>query len=208
MVYFISLILFAIIAGIASAIFQIPFWVIIAIIGGIAIGRLGYMLYMTYRSKDLVKLERFLASSMRNPLYQYMLTQKDGDVKAQMAAIDTLLARYSSPVVQGTYKASRAMLVKDYKTAFEAAETIPNIAMKNYSLALIEAMIGKKNQTAQYTLTKPWMKSLIEAIVSYREGDLKNYELHKNASLEQTSGIQYFSNHYFFERIQEYISKK
>ena len=52
------------------------------------------------------------------------------------------------------------------------------------------------------------MKSLIEAIVSYREGDLKNYELHKNASLEQTSGIQYFSNYYFFERIQEYVSKK
>lgn len=205
MVYFISLILFAIIAGIASAIFKIPLWVIIAIIGVIAIGRLGYMLYMTYRSKDLVKLERFLASSLRNPLNQYILTQKDGDVKTQMAAIDTLLARYSSPVVQGTYKASRAMLVKDYKAAREAAATIPNMAMKDYSLALIEATIGKKNQTAQYSLAKPWMKSLIEAIVSYREGDLKNYELHKNTSLEQTSGIQYFSNYYFFKRIQEYV---
>ena len=59
MVYFVSLILFAILAGIASAIFQIPFWVIVAIIVIIALGRLGYMLYMTYRSKDLVKLERF-----------------------------------------------------------------------------------------------------------------------------------------------------
>ena len=208
MVYFISLILFAILAGIASAIFQIPFWVIIAIIVIIALSRLGYMLYMTYRSKNLLKLERFLATSMRNPLNQYILTQKDGDVKTQMAAIDALLARYSSPVVQGTYKASRAMLVKDYKTAREAAATIPNIAMKNYSLALIEATIGKKNHSAQYTLAKPWMKSLIEAIVSYREGDLKNYELHKNVSLNQTSGIQYFSNYYFFERIQEYVVKK
>ena len=162
---------------------------------------------MTYRSKNLVKLERFLASSMRNPLNQYILTQKDGDVKTQMAAIDTLLARYSSPVVQGTYKASRAMLVKDYNTAREAAATIPNMAMKNYSLALIEAMIGKKNHSAGYTLAKPWMKSLIEAIVCYREGDLQNYELHKNASLSQTSGIQYFSNYYFFERIGEYVKK-
>jgi len=206
MVYFISLILFALLAGIASAIFKIPFWVVITIIVIIAIGRLGYMLYMTYRSKDLMKLERFLDSSMRNPLNQYILTQKDGDVKTQMAAIDTLLARYSSPVVQGTYKASRAMLVKDYRTARAAATTIPNISMKNYSLALIEATIGKKNHSAQYTLAKPWMKSLIEAIVSYREGDLKNYELHKNVSLNQTAGIQYFSNYYFFERIQQYVS--
>ena len=205
MVYFVSLILFAILAGIASAIFKIPFWVIIVMIGVIAIGRLGYILSMTYRSKDLVKLERFLASSTRNPLNQYILTQKDGDVKTQMAAIDTLLARYSSLVIQGTYKASRAMLVKDYKTARDAAATIPNIAMKNYSLALIEATIGKKNNIAGYTLAKPWMKSLIEAIVSYREGDLKNYELHKNTSLNQTSGIQYFSNYYFFERIHEYV---
>lgn len=208
MVYFVSLILFSILAGIVSVVFQIPFWVVIAIIVVIGIGRLGYILYMTYRSKDLVKLERFLASSMRNLLNQYILTQKDGDVKTQMAAIDALLARYSSPVVQGTYKASRAMLVKDYKGAREAAATIPNIAMKNYSLALIEATIGKKSNIAEYTLAKPWMKSLIEAIVSYREGDLKNYALHKNASLEKTSGIQYFSNYYFFERIQEYVSKK
>ncbi|MGM9944076.1 MAG: hypothetical protein ACI33M_03985 [Lysinibacillus sp.] len=208
MVYFVSLILFSILAGIVSVIFQIPFWVVIAIIVVIGIGRLGYILYMTYRSKDLVKLERYLASSTRNPLNQYILTQKDGDVKTQMAAIDALLARYSSPVVQGTYKASRAMLVKDYKAAREAAATIPNIAMKNYSLALIEATIGKKNNIAEYTLAKPWMQSLIEAIISYREGDLKNYELHKNASLEKTSGIQYFSNYYFFERIQEHVSKK
>ena len=207
MVYFVSLILFSILAGIVAGIFQIPFGVIASLIIIIAIGRLGYILYMTYRSKNLVKVERFLASSIRNPLNQYILTQKDGDVKTQMAAIDALLARYSSPVVQGTYKASRAMLIKDYKTAREAAATIPNIAMKNYSLALIEATVGKKNNIAEYTLAKPWMKSLIEAIVSYREGDLKNYELHKNTSLEQTSGIQYFSNYYFFERIQEYVSK-
>ena len=207
MVYFISLFLFAILAGVASVIFKIPFWGIIIIIVVITTGRLMYTLYMTYRSKDLMKLERFLAASMRNPLNQYMLTQKDGDIKTQMAAIDTLLARYSSPVVQGTYKASRAMLVKDYNTAREAAATIPNIAMKNYSLALIEAMIGKKNHIAGYTLVKPWTKSLIKAIVSYREGDLRNYELHKNASLSQTSGIQYFSNYYFFERIREYVKK-
>ena len=206
MVYFVSLILFSILAGIVAGIFQIPFGVIASLIIIIAIGRLGYILYMTYRSKNLVKVERFLASSIRNPLNQYILTQKDGDVKTQMAAIDALLARYSSPVVQGTYKASRAMLIKDYKTAREAAATIPNIAMKNYSLALIEATIGKKNHSAQYTLAKPWMKSLIEAIVSYREGDLKNYELHKNVSLNQTAGIQYFSNYYFFERIQQYVS--
>ena len=206
MVYFVSLILFSILAGIVAGIFQIPFGFIATLIIIIAISRLGYILYMTYRSKNLVKLERFLASSMRNPLNQYILTQKDGDVKTQMAAIDTLLARYSSPVVQGTYKASRAMLVKDYKTAHEAAATIPNIAMKNYSLALIEATIGKKHHIAGYTLAKPWMKSAIEAIVSYREGDLTNYELHKNASLDQTSGIQYFANYYFFERIQEYVN--
>lgn len=205
MVYFVSLFLFALLAGIASAIFQIPFSVVVVIIVIISFSRLGYMLYMTYRSKNLVKLERFLASSMRNPLNQYMLTQKDGDITAQMAAIDALLAKYSSPVVQGTYKAGRAMLVKDYKAARDAAAIIPNIAMKNYSLALIEAMIGKKSNIAEYPLAKPWMKSLMEAIVSYREGDLQNYELHKNASLDQTSGIQYFSNYYFFERIQEYI---
>jgi len=161
---------------------------------------------MTYKSKNLDKLEKFLLAS-RNPLNQYIYTHKDGDIETRLAAIDVLLARYPSPVVQGTYKADRAALKRQYTEARDAAATIPNVAMKNYSLALVEACLGRKSASSQYTLAKPWMQSMIAAIVSYRTGDQKAYLKHKEETLETCAGIQYFSNYYFFERIQEYIKK-
>lgn len=206
MVYTISILLFALLAGVAAAIFKIPFWMIVVLIVAISFGRLGYTFYMTYKSKDLDKLEKFLGAS-RNPLNQYILTHKDGDTEKRLAAIEHLLARYSSPVVQGTYKADRAMLKRQYTEARQAAATIPNVAMKNYSLALIEAIMGKKSATSQYAIAKPWMKSMIAAILSYRTGDQHAYAKHKEEVLATSAGIQYFSNYYFLERIAEFVKK-
>ena len=72
----VSLVLFTIIAGIIMFIFKIPFWILIALVITISLIRTAYVLHILYRSQDVAKIERFLKSTMKNPLYNYTLSLK------------------------------------------------------------------------------------------------------------------------------------
>jgi len=206
MSYIFIIILFALLAGIVSSIFQIPLWFISVLFIFIIIIRLGYILYMTYKSKDLAKLEKFLSNS-KNPLHQLIYSYKDGSKEEQIKANETMIAKYNSPVVQGTYRANIAILNKDYKNAIQHASTIPNTALKNFTSAYVEALIGKKSNVAKYAIAQPWMKSLIAAIVAYRSKDMETFEREKAKTLLNSKGIQYFENYYILENLQKIISK-
>lgn len=207
MSYIIAFIFIAILVGVVSMLFNIPLWLLIVLVIVIFGGRMLSVLNVTYRSKNLEKIEAHLASTKNNQLNQYILAQKEGTHAEQTEALDQVLLRYTAPLVQGTYKATRAMLHKDTKGALEAAATIPNVLMKNFALAQIEACIGKRTVAGSYQLAKPWMRSMIAAIISYRDGDMLAFKRQKEAALNESAGIQYFSNYYFFERIGEYVKK-
>ncbi len=141
---------------------------------------------------------------MKNPLYNYTLSLKNSSVDIQRQAIDNILGTYKSPIMQATHRANRAMLDHQYPVAKQFAEQIPNDLMRNYNLALIDATQGQ--ETAQhYVLAKPWMTSLIAAVFHYKKGQLDEYEIQKKNTLQQSRGIQYFTNYYFFEHINEKV---
>lgn len=204
MKFTVSLILFTIIAVIMMGIFNIPLWIVFVLVIAISLGRTAYVMHILYRSRDVKKIERFLTSSMKNPLYNYTLSLKNSSTNIQRQAIDNILATYKSPIMQATHRANRAMLDHQYPVAKQFAEQIPNDLLRNYHLALIEATQGQA--TAQhYVLAKPWMASLIAAVFHYKKGQLNEYELQKNNTLQQSRGIQYFTNYYFFEHINEKV---
>ena len=106
--------------------------------------------------------------------------------------------------MQATHQANRAMLDHQYPVAKQFAEQIPNDVMRNYHLALIDATQGQE-KAQHYVLAKPWMTSLIAAVFHYKKGQLDEYELQKKNTLQQSRGIQYFTNYYFFEHINDKV---
>lgn len=200
----VSLVLFTIIAGIIMFIFKIPFLILIVLFITISLARTAYVIHILYRSQNLAKIERFLKSTMKNPLYNYTLSLKNSSLDIQRQAIDHILATYKSPIMQATHRVNRAMLDHQYPAAKQFAEQIPNDLMRNYHLALIEATQGQAN-AQNYILAKPWMNSLIAAVFHYKKGQLDEYEIQKKNALHQSRGIQYFTNYYFFEHIHEKV---
>ena len=200
----VSLILFTIIAGIMMVIFNIPFWILIVLVIAISLGRTAYVIHILYRCQDVAKIERFLKSTMKNPLYNYTLSLKSSSVDIQRRAIDNILATYKSPIMQATHRANRAMLDHQYPVAKQFAEQIPNDLLRNYHLALIDATQGQA-KAQHYVLAKPWMTSLIAAVFHYKKGQLDEYEIQKKNALQQSRGIQYFTNYYFFEHINDKV---
>ena len=204
MKFTVSLILFTIIAGIMMVIFNIALWILFVLVIAISLGRTAYIIHILYRSQDVKIIERFLTSSMKNPLYNYTLSLKSSSVDIQRQAIDNILATYKSPIMQATHRANRAMLDYQYPVAKQFAEQIPNDLMRNYHLALIDATQGQEK--AQHcVLAKPWMTSLITAVFHYKKGQLDEYEIQKKNALQQSRGIQYFTNYYFFEHINDKV---
>ena len=200
----VSLILFTIIAGMMMVIFNIPFLILVVLVITISLGRTAYVIHILYRCQDVTKIERFLKSSMKNPLYNYTLSLKSSSVDIQRRAIDNILATYKSPIMQATHRVNQAMLDHQYPVAKQFAEQIPNDLMRNYNLALIDATQGQA-KAQHYVLAKPWMTSLIAAVFHYKKGQLDEYEIQKKNALQQSRGIQYFTNYYFFEHISEKV---
>lgn len=199
-----GLLLYAIIACIITVFFKLPFWLFTLSVISISLARTFYVLHVLYRSRNVDRIEHFLQSSLKNPLYHYTYSLKSGSAQVQLQAIDLVLAAYQSPLVQGMYRSHKALLEHDYNTAKDFASQIPNELMRNYHLALIEASQGN-DKSKNFLLQKPWMSSMIAATLHYKKGNMTEFELQKKEALNQSRGIQYFSNFFYLERIDEKI---
>lgn len=206
MTYILAIIVGLGMAFILQLVFNIPFLTTFISFIIVFVIYAGYNLYMTYKSKNLMSLSRYLQKSA-NTLNYFFFTQKEGSIEEQQKALKDVLLSYPSKIVQGQYKAYSALLEKNYQQALAHAESIPNPGMRNESVAFVEATIGKKSAAEQMMLGRPAFKHFILAITAYRGKDMKAFENHKQQCLEKCSGAQYFSNYYFFERIAEYVKK-
>lgn len=206
MIYMLAIIVGLAMAFILQFVFNIPFMTtFISFILVFAVYS-GYNLYMTYKSKNLSTLARYLQKSS-NTLNYFFFTQKEGSIEEQQKALKDVLLSYPSKIVQGQYKAYSSLLDKNYQQALAHAESIPNLAMRNESVAFVEAAIGKKSAAEQILLGRTAHKHFILAITAYRAKDMKAFAQHKEQCLQHCAGAQYFSNYYFFERIAEYVKK-
>ena len=204
MLYILALIVACIMAVILKFVFTIPIWVTITIFVVIFVIRAIYNLYMTYKSKNLERLSRFLERSS-NTLNYFFFTQKRGSFEEQEKALNDVLAAYSSPIVQGQYKAHQMLLKKNYQLAITHAKSIPNLIMRDETLGLVEAVLGKRSAAEQLAKGKPAYKHFILAIVAYRANNIQSFNQHKEQCLSSCAGAQYFSYTYFLERIAEYV---
>lgn len=203
MIYTIGLMIFAAIAGILMGIFSIPFWIFVVTILVIGLIRLAYMFSALYYIQNPKLVHSYLKFNKRHALYSYALTLASGTKFEQIQALDKILVKYNSSLVQATYGANRAILQKDFTAAKQAVVPIKDQPLGQYTSALIEAFQGNRNEANAFTLTKPWMKPLIEAVTAFQEGDMICYEKFRAEALHHSRGIQHYTNYHFFLRINE-----
>ncbi|WP_332645223.1 hypothetical protein [Lysinibacillus sp. 54212] len=203
MTYTIGIIIFSVIAGILMAVFSIPFWFFVVTILIIGLIRLAYIFFILYYIQNPKLIQGYLKSNKRHTLYAYALTLPNGSKSEQIQAIDKILAKYPSPLMQATYGANRAILQMDFEAAKKAIEPIKDQPLGQYTLALIQAFQGNQNDANSFRLSKKWMKPLIEAVLAFQDGDRIRYEEFREEALKHARGIQHYTIYHFFLRIGE-----
>lgn len=202
MTYYILLFSLAILLGIVVALFNLPFWIAIAIIIVISIAHLCYTLHIMYRTQNMDTISKYIKKNLKNPIFAYTYATAKGSDNELTESINAILTKYKSAYIQAVYKMNNAILHTDYDQAMLEAMSIKEKPLGQYGVALIFALQGEREKASTITLQKNWQKLCIEALLAYNEHS-PSYEEKKKLALNASKGIQLFSNYYFFERVEK-----
>lgn len=202
MTYYIILFSLAILLGIIVAMFNLPFWIAIAIIIIISVVNLGYILHIMYRSQNMDTVSKYLMKNQKNPIFAYTYAMAKGSSIEINEALAAVLAKYKSPYIQTVYKMNYAIWHADYEQARLEAMSIKDKPLGQYGMALIYSLQGDQEKTNTITLKRNWQKLCIDAILAYKEQS-SDYEEKKQLALKASKGIQLFLNYYFFDRLEK-----
>ncbi|MGM9948568.1 MAG: hypothetical protein ACI33P_00515 [Lysinibacillus sp.] len=189
--------------GVLFAMMQWPFWMAIVLFAIITVAEMLVMLHALYFSQNLKRITKYIDRQKKNPLYAYMHLLRDGTNAELIDALDRVLAQYKQTKVQAVYGANKAIMQEDFGTARRLAEPISSTEIGQYTLALIEAMQGNREEAERYSLTKEWMKAGIEANLAFVEKDRVAFEREAQNAIDGAKGGQYYSNTYVFKRMRD-----
>ncbi|KGR78394.1 hypothetical protein [Ureibacillus manganicus] len=150
------------------------------------------MLYVMYGTKNIKKVERFLASNRKEPIYAFVFEQANGSKVDQLNSIENILRKYPKGYIHQNYLFVRELLNENYHSALNEAEKIGKEPYMSYSKALVYATEGNREQALFYQLDKQWMKEAILATLAKAEKNQKVYETHKENAINASRGIQRF----------------
>lgn len=193
----------AFVFGILFTVMEWPLWIALALFVVIAGMDILRMLYVVYFSRNLKQVTKFVDQQQNNPMFIFMQRLRKGTDEELLAAIDEILAKYKQPQVQAVYGANRAMMQGDFLEARHWAEPIASSEIGQYTMALIEAMQGKREEAGRYSFQKDWMKASIEANLAFVEKDRKTFDREVQKSIDNAKGIQYYTNTYVFKRMKD-----
>lgn len=200
-------ILLAIVVGLIVGIMDGPVWVAYVILAVIAVIELQNMLYAAYFSKNLTKLTKYVEKNKKNPVYKYTDLMREGTDEQLIEAINLILKKYKQPKIQAIYGANAAILQKDFEAARCKVKPVANTELGQYTMALIEAMTGKREEAMKFHLKKDWMNASIEANLAYTEQDYETFNRQADRAIDEAAGMQYYSNYYVFKRMKDKINE-
>ena len=193
----------ALVISILFAVMEWPLWIAFALFVIIAGMEIPIMLYAMYFSQNLQQITKYVDQQQEMPVFAYMHQLREGTKENQLEAIDAVLAKYKQPQVQAVYGANKAVMLDEFGKARRLAEPISSSEIGQYTLALIEAVQGNREQAKRYSLQKEWMKASIEANLAYIEKDGEAFEREAQKAINNAKGIQYYSNTYVFKRMRD-----
>lgn len=193
----------ALVISILFAVMEWPLWIAFALFVIIAGMEIPIMLYAMYFSQNLQQITKYVDQQQEMPVFAYMHQLREGTKENQLEAIDAVLAKYKQPQVQAVYGANKAIMLDEFGKARRLAEPISSSEIGQYTLALIEAVQGNREEAKRYSLQKEWMKASIEANLAYIEKDREAFEREAQKAINNAKGIQYYSNTYVFKRMRD-----
>lgn len=192
MVNWLQIIIFGLIVGVASGVFNLPGWISVGVIVTFMLLVMGNMLYKVYFSTNMKQVKKYIESNKKDPFMQFILTVENGTKEEELAAMEKVIAHYKQPAMKNTFEMNRAILLEDYQRAIEFAEQLKNTQHKIYGQALIAAVQGNEAQLAEFDIKLEWMKYAVEAELAFVKKDQQRFEQASVKAVHAAKGIQRF----------------
>ncbi|KGR74639.1 hypothetical protein [Ureibacillus sinduriensis] len=189
----------ALMVGALIAIFKLPLMLAVVLLMFISLWIMGEFLYVVYRSTNMKKVEKFIISKKKEPIYQYVYTQGFGSLEEQILALDKIIQKYKQPHIHYYYSALRELLSDNFAEAWSAAEKIGKEPFMSYTKAVINVKTGNIQSAKSYKFDKEWMAVAIMAMIAAENKDKEAFELHSTDAIDAARGVQRLSLIYSFK---------
>lgn len=201
--YFFSILLVAFILGLVVAALNWPIWIVFVVIILFSVLRFYRMYQIVYKSRNIEQMAKFFKTNKRNPLYGYTASLQSMDNATIKAASERVLAKYKQPELQAIHKTNIAILEKDYTKAQREIQPIANTGQGQITLAQIFALHNKPFEIKKLNFDEPWAKAMVAAILALHKKDVATFEEQRKIALENSAGMQHFSNYYTLEKLKK-----
>lgn len=203
---FLGYIIFGIVLGVLVGILELPSYVIgVAVVIALVIS-LGNLLYTTMYTQNLKKLEKFIKSNNKNPVYYSLQMLAEGTDEQFREGLEAIVKKYKNTKYEAAYGALLAMVNGDYELAHRYNEPQLHKEVGQYTNYIIDIMAGKEIGDVP-AFKKSWMNSSIEAHQAAMHMDLQTFEIMSRQATNQAKGIQYYGNFYTFKRMRKRLSE-
>ena len=132
-------------------------------------------------------------------MYGHLL--REGTDAELIDVLEKVVAKYKQSTYQASFGAQLYLLQSNVNAAKQMVEPAKNSAIGQYTLALIDAVTGFEEQALSYKVEKEWMQHSVLANIAYAKGDVATLEKEAALAVEQTKGVQRYSNYYTFKRM-------
>lgn len=198
---FIYIFILGVVLTVVLKFLELSFWLIyIVIIVVYTVLLVLPQMYTVYKSNNLKKIERYLEKNKRKPIFAYPLAVKTGDREEIISTIQLILSKYKQPYMQEVYKTNLALFENNVSLFEQRARQISKEPLHTYYIAYAEALKGNFEEAHSLKAKLPagWMPYAIDAIIAKEKGNLSDFRIAAEESIQLARGIQKFNLVYSF----------
>ncbi|RIW27658.1 hypothetical protein D3H55_22720 [Bacillus salacetis] len=190
---YILIITLAVLLGILTAIWQIPFWMT-AIMIFLSVTLIVYIpfVWYIYFSSDIESIGKYLQERARQPILHFYYSLANSDDVEMDKALLILQKKYKSPQLAAVFTAAHAAHQDTLADARESILLIKDLSVRHYYEALLKIEEGKLEDAGDmiHSLQKEWMKETVKAELHLKKGQVDAAKTHVEKAIELTKGMQ------------------
>ncbi|WJY26579.1 hypothetical protein [Sporosarcina trichiuri] len=182
---------------------DIPFWAVFAIIMMLyLLVTMGWPLYIIYLSRNVKKIDAFLAKNRSNAIFGYAYAVGHEPADRVIGALETILQTFKQPKLQAVYAANLAVWQRDAEALHRLAIHLPSADYVNYYTACAVLMEGntERAETIRQSIRKAWMSHALQAGIAGQAGDRTAYRREAELAAAHSRGVQHYIIVSLFER--------
>ncbi|MBB4823087.1 hypothetical protein HNO89_000305 [Sporosarcina luteola] len=185
---------------------QVPLWLVFILILFATFGiSLGYPIFITYRSKSIRMIDRFIVRNHSKPLFGYAYALAHGSKEDVIQSLKRIIASYPQAELQEIYKANLAFYEKDTKKLKEIAQSMSSPDFQNYYSGL--AAVLKKDLLTAEELAKrirtPWTFHSLQAAIAWKQKDTELFRQEAERAVQHAVGMQRYVIFHTMKRLEK-----